>query len=98
MAEIKDTYIPNIWGEGNQKEIHCDNGDIYRIRNTYVPNIWGEGYQQEIVKTGSSYKNDIPVNVKPVTSTKKFLSVLGLIAIFIGMPLMIYVIIPNIFG
>ncbi len=54
MAEIKDTFVPNIYGDGNEKEIKMDNGDTYIIRNTFVPNIYGEGYEQEIVKDNSS--------------------------------------------
>lgn len=54
MAEIRDTYVPNVWGEGNEKEVTLDNGDKYVVRNTYVPNIWGEGNEQEIEKVSSS--------------------------------------------
>lgn len=54
MATIKDTFVPNIYGDGNEKEIKMDNGDTYIIRNTFVPNIYGEGYEQEIVKDTSS--------------------------------------------
>ena len=54
MATIKDTYIPNVWGEGNVKEVIFDNGDTYHIKNTYIPNVWGEGTTQEIVKVNSS--------------------------------------------
>lgn len=60
MAKIRNTYTPNVWGGGNEKEITLDNGDIYRIRNTYIPNVWGEGNEQEIVKVSSSNSHYIP--------------------------------------
>ena len=50
MATIRDTYIPNMYGGGNVKEIKFDNGDTYHISNTYIPNMYGTGYVQKIEK------------------------------------------------
>lgn len=56
MARIRDTYEPNIWGEGNVKEITFDNGSKGTVRDTYVPNIWGEGNQKELkMDNGDKY-------------------------------------------
>ena len=53
MAKIKNTNIPNFYGEGYKKEVTLDNGEKYIIKNSNIPNYFGEGYQQEIVKKDS---------------------------------------------
>ncbi len=50
MAKIKNTNIPNYYGDGNQQEVTMENGEKYIIRNTNIPNYFGGGYQKEIVK------------------------------------------------
>ncbi len=54
MAKIRNSVVPNTFGEGNEKIITLDNGEEYVVRNTVVPNTFGGGYEQEIVKRGSS--------------------------------------------
>lgn len=54
MAKIRNSVVPNTFGEGNEKIITLDNGEEYIVRNTVVPNTFGGGHEQEIVKRGSS--------------------------------------------
>ena len=62
MARIKNTGVPNIFGEGYEQELELDNGKRYRIKNTGVPNIFGEGYEQEIQEI-KTYSNNTPMSL-----------------------------------
>jgi hypothetical protein len=53
MARIRNSMVPNTFGEGNEKIITLDNGEEYIVRNSMVPNTFGDGYEQEIVNTTS---------------------------------------------
>ena len=53
MGRLKNTFVPNLYGDGYQQEYIDDNGDVYRIKNTFVPNLYGDGYQKEIIKEGN---------------------------------------------
>ena len=53
MGKLRNTFVPNLYGDGYQQEYIDDNGDVYRIKNTFVPNLYGDGYQKEIIKEGN---------------------------------------------
>ena len=57
MAKIRNTMAPNMYGEGNVKEVTLDNGEKYIIRNTMAPNMYGDGNEQEIIKADDYYNS-----------------------------------------
>lgn len=81
MARIRNTFRPNIPGDGYEKEITLDNGEKYIIRNTFRPNIPGDGYEQEIVKVGDTNKGK--------TSIGEML--IGLLAGLIGIGYLVFI-------
>ena len=53
MAKIKNTAIPNNYGEGYKQEVIMDDNTTYKIENTPIPNNYGGGYQKEITSSNS---------------------------------------------
>ncbi len=51
MANLKNSYNKNLYGDGHRKTLDTDDGARYEIRNTPMKNIYGDGYIQEVVKT-----------------------------------------------
>ena len=58
MGRIKTTTTPDIFGEGNEKEVTIGNNK-YRIKTTTTPDIFGEGNEKELVPVGSTNKSQI---------------------------------------
>nr|DAW34175.1 MAG TPA: hypothetical protein [Caudoviricetes sp.] len=57
MAKIKNTAIPNNYGEGYKQEVIMDDNTTYKIENTPIPNNYGGGYQKEITSSnGKKYR------------------------------------------
>ena len=54
MAEIKNTPIKNVFGDGYEQEVTLDNGETYTVKNTPIKNVFGDGYEKEIVKNNKS--------------------------------------------
>ena len=81
MAKIRNTGIPNVFGDGYEQEVELDNGKKYRIRNSGVPNVFGEGYEKEIeeVKSYSTSNYDTELSTKDI-----------LILIFLGGPIFLF--------
>ena len=58
MAKIKNSVIPNIYGDGNEKILTTDNGEEYRISNSAIPNIYGDGQEINVKKVKSNKSNE----------------------------------------
>lgn len=54
MAKIRDTAIPNNYGDGYKQEVIMEDNTMYKIENTPIPNNYGEGYKQEIYEVPTS--------------------------------------------
>ena len=57
MAKIRNTAIPNNYGDGYKQEVTMDDNTTYKIENTPIPNNYGGGYQKEITSSnGKKYR------------------------------------------
>ena len=57
MAKIRDTAIPNNYGDGYKQEVIMEDNTMYKIENTPIPNNYGGGYQKEITSSnGKKYR------------------------------------------
>lgn len=58
MAKIKNSMVPNIYGDGNEKILTTDDGEEYRISNSAIPNIYGTGQEINAKKVKSNKSNE----------------------------------------
>lgn len=79
MAKIKNSCIPNMFGDGYEKLLTLDDGREFKIRNSMVPNIFGDGHEQEVIEIGCKRKKEpYEINRTP-TIVDKIVGVIGLI-------------------
>lgn len=82
MAKIRNSSIPNTYGDGHEKIITMDNGEEYILRNKSIPNTYGDGYEQEIVKRSEAYDTEFCLGEFLIV----LFALLYLIAMFILFP------------
>ena len=70
---IRNSPVPNFYGDGNQKEIIDEKtGKRYIVRNRPVKNFYGDdGYQQEIIELGGG--SDGPVTAEDMHNYSLFM-------------------------
>lgn len=65
MATIKNSHVPNMFGDGYEKILTLDDGREFTIKNSCVPNMFGDGYKQEIIENKKETSHKLSRRNKP---------------------------------